>query len=186
MPSYSYKAVNDAGAQVTGVLTAENYQVALRLLDEQALYPVKVTEGIEKPTMSISRGGRVKLSQLTVFYGQLADLLRAGVPMLRALDVLARQESGGTLGQVVRELREDVAGGTALGDAMGKHPQAFSDLHASMVRAGESGGFLEDVLERIAVFCEKQDELKNKLIGALIYPCILLFAGSGVVLLLML
>lgn len=186
MPSFSYKAVNDAGAQVSGVLTAENYQVALRLLDEQALYPIKVTEGIQQQAIGLRSGGRVKLAQLTVLYGQLADLLRAGVPMLRALDVLARQESGGSLGQVVRELREDVAGGMSLGDAMAKHPRAFSDLHASMVRAGESGGFLEDVLERIAVFCEKQDELKNKLIGALIYPCILLFAGSSVVLLLML
>jgi general secretion pathway protein F/type IV pilus assembly protein PilC len=88
--------------------------------------------------------------------------------------------------QVLKELREDVAGGMALGEAMGKHPHAFSPLHSAMVRAGEQGGFLEDVLHRIAVFSEKQDELRNKVLGAMIYPCILVTVGTGVVLLLML
>ncbi len=184
MPSYSYKAVNDSGKPVSGVLTAENYQVALRLLEEQALFPVKVAEGIQDATMGVGRRRRVKTAHLTVFYGQLADLLRAGVPMLRSLDVLGKHgESGRVSGltRIVRELREDVAGGMSLGDAMGKHPYAFSPLHASMVRAGEQGGFLEDVLLRIAIFTEKQDELKNKVLGAMIYPMILVGAGSLVV-----
>ena len=138
---------------------------------------MKVSEGV------VSKGGllgkrRVKGAHLTTFYGQLADLLRAGVPMLRSLDVLSKQGSSGVLSQAVRELREDVAGGLSLGDAMGKHPQVFSDLHASMVRAGESGGFLEDVLQRIAIFCEREDELKNKIVGSMIYPCILVVLGG--------
>ncbi len=186
MPSFSYKAVNDSGAPVTGVLTAENYHVALRMLEEQALFPVKVSEGTGDGAIGGSSGKRVKLAQLTTFYSQLADLLRAGVPMLRSLDVLSRQATGGSLPQIVKELREDVAGGKSLADAMVKHPHAFSHLDASMVRAGEEGGFLEDVLERIAIFTEKQDELRNKVIGAMIYPSILVFAGGGVVLLLML
>ncbi|MFQ5463223.1 MAG: type II secretion system F family protein [Phycisphaerae bacterium] len=186
MPSFSYKAVNDSGTPVTGVLTAENYQVALRMLEEQALFPVKVSEGISDGAFGGSSQHRVKLAQLTTFYSQLADLLRAGVPMLRSLDVLSRQATGGSLSQIVKELREDVAGGMSLGDAMVKHPRAFSHLDASMVRAGEQGGFLEDVLERIAIFTEKQDELRNKVVGAMIYPSILVIAGGGVVLLLML
>ncbi|MBU0717439.1 MAG: type II secretion system F family protein [Planctomycetes bacterium] len=186
MPSFTYKAVNEGGAAVTGVLTAENYQVALRMLDEQALYPVKVSEGIEASKSPLGRSRRVKTHHLTTFYSQLADLLSAGVPLLRSLDVLSRQESGETLAQVVRELREDVAGGTALGDAMGKHPRVFSPLHSSMVRAGEQGGFLEDVLARIAIFSEKQDELRNKVVGSMVYPAILVFVGSGVLLLIML
>lgn len=177
--------MGENGQQVSGVLTAENYQVALRQLDEKALYPIAVTEGIDTGKMSFSRGRRVKTSHLTVYYGQLADLLRAGVPMLRSLDVLSKQGKRGALAQIIRELREDVAGGTSLGDAMAKHPRAFSDLHASMVRAGEQGGFLEDVLQRIALFCEKQDELKNKVVGAMIYPSILVCVGTGVVMLLM-
>ena len=182
MPSYTYNAVSKTGESVTGVLTAENYQVALRLLDEQALYPVKVSEGIAASKLSFRGGGRVKGRHLTIFYGQMADLLRAGVPILRAMDVLGRQGSQGTLSQVIRELREDVAGGSSLGDAMAKHPRVFAPLQASMVRAGEQGGFLEDVLARIAIFSEKQDELRNKVLGAMLYPFILVLVGSGVIL----
>lgn len=171
---------------MSGVLTAENYQVALRMLDEQALYPVKVAEGIKTGSMRFSRRRRVKTHELTTFYSQLADLLRAGVPMLRSLDVLSKSgPAAGGLTQILKELREDVAGGMALGEAMAKHPRAFSPLHSAMVRAGEQGGFLEDVLSRIAVFCEKQDELRNKVLGAMIYPCILMFAGTGVIALIM-
>ncbi len=185
VPSYSYKAVGDDGKPVTGVLTAENYEVALRMLDERALFPVKVSEGTDRDTLSLGRKRRVKAVHLTSFYSQLADLLKAGVPMLRSLDVLSKQASQGSLTLVLKELREDVAGGMALGEAMGKHPFVFSPLHASMVHAGEHGGFLEEVLARIAIFSEKQDELRNKVIGAMIYPAILVFVGSGVVLLLM-
>ena len=185
MPSYTYRAVSSTGKSEEGVLTAENYQVALRQLEERALFPVKVTEGLQESKVPFSRGRRVKTQHLTTFYSQLADLLRAGVPMLRSLDVMGRQSGQGGLPQIIKELREDVAGGMSLGDAMAKHPRAFSPLHSSMVRAGEQGGFLEDVLQRIAIFSEKQDELHNKLIGSMIYPCILVIAGGGVVLLLM-
>jgi general secretion pathway protein F/type IV pilus assembly protein PilC len=186
MPSYSYRALSEGGQAVSGVLTAENYQVALRQLEEKALYPVRVTEGLEQRGVSLRGGGRVSSKHLTVFFGQLADLLRAGVPLLRALDVLGRQASHGGLTRIVREMREDVAGGHSLGDAMAKHPRAFTELQASMVRAGEQGGFLEDVLARIATFLEKQDELRNKVIGSMIYPCLLVTVGAGVVLLIML
>jgi len=185
MPSYTYRAVTETGASTTGILTAENYQVALRMLDERALYPIKVTEGVGRRSLTFGRRRRVKVHHLTTFYSQLADLLKAGVPMLRSLDVLSRQGSHGALTLFVRELREDVAGGTALGDAMGKHPNVFSPLHASMVRAGEQGGFLEEVLARIAIFSEKQDELRNKVVGAMIYPAILVLVGSLVLFLVM-
>src|SRR3990172_5164357 len=118
MPTFTYKAVSNAGRHVSGVLTAENYLVALRMLDEQALYPIHVGEGVEAGRVGWRLGRRVKTSHLTIFYGQLADLLKAGVPMLRSLDVLSGQGSQGALVQIVKELREDVAGGMSLGDAM--------------------------------------------------------------------
>lgn len=185
MPSFRYRAVSDSGEQVAGVVTAENYLVALRMLEEQALYPIKVTEGAQQSSFGIGGPKRVKRAHLTVFYSQLADLLRAGVPMLRSLDVLSGKGSKGALSQVVKELREGVAGGSSLADSMAKHPHVFSQLHASMVRAGESGGFLEDVLQRIGIFSEKQDELRNKVRGAMIYPSILVFFGSVVLIFIM-
>jgi general secretion pathway protein F/type IV pilus assembly protein PilC len=187
MPSFTYKAVGQGGKHVSGVLTAENYAVALRQLDEQSLFPILVREGIEQGHVPFARGRRrrVKGSHLTTFYSQLADLLKAGVPMMRSLDVLARQKSTGSLQMTVREMREDVAGGMALGEAMAKYPHAFSPLHASMVRAGEQGGFLEDVLTRIAIFSERQDELRNKLLGAMIYPIILVLIAAVILILLM-
>ncbi|MCH7838791.1 MAG: type II secretion system F family protein [Planctomycetes bacterium] len=185
MPSYTYKAVKSSGQPISGVLTAENYGVALRQLEEQSLFPVTVTEGVAASGLGIWRRRGVKTAHLTTFYSQLADLLRAGVPMLRSLDVLSRQGSQGGLSIILKELREAVAGGMSLGDAMAKHPHVFSPLQSSMVRAGEQGAFLEDVLHRIAIFSEKQDELRNKVLGAMIYPMILVFVGTIVVTFLM-
>ena len=185
MPTYSYRAIGQDGQAVAGSLTAENYQVALRLLDEQALMPVNVKEGAIKARSITGRVKRVKLRYLVTYYSQLGDLLRAGVPMLRALDVLAKQDANPVLTEVVREVREDVAGGASLADAMEKHPNAFSELDAAMIRAGERGGFLEDVLTRISSFVERQNELRNKVVGSLVYPAVLLGAGTLVVTFLM-
>jgi len=182
MPTFTYKARTTDGRTVSGVLTAESQQAALRTLDQRALLPVELTEGTgAQRSLLLGRRKQIKGRVLAQFYGQLADLLRAGVPVLRSLDVLVRQASEPALTEILREVREDVAGGSSLGDAMEKHPNAFSELHVSMVRAGERGGFLEDVLARIAVFTERQDELRSKLVGSLIYPCVLMFGGLGVV-----
>ena len=124
---------------------------------------------------------RVKAQALATFYGQFADLLVAGVPVLRSLELLAKQSSSPLLSEVVLEVREDVSSGDSLADALAKHPRVFAELQVAMVRAGEKGGFLEEILTRIAKFTEHQNELRSKLMGALIYPCILLSAGMGVV-----
>src|SRR5205814_7418915 len=110
---------------------------------------------------------------MAAFYSQLADLLRSGVPLLRSLDILERQCSQPALGEVIREVRARVADGTSLADAMLQHPNAFNELTVSMVRAGQEGGFLEDVLKRIADFTEHQEDLKSKVVGALAYPVFL-------------
>jgi general secretion pathway protein F/type IV pilus assembly protein PilC len=181
MPSFTYIARNSSGQTVSGVLTADNQQQVLRNLDELALFPVEVREG-GKAARALG-GGRRKVSpkRIAVVYSQFADLLRAGVPALRALDVLHRQNANAVLKEILREVREDLSSGQTLADAMSKHPNAFNPLHVSMIRAGEKGGFLEDVLQRIAVFVDRQNELRNKLVGALLYPAILVFVGSGIV-----
>ncbi len=186
MPTFTYKAVDTHGKQNEGTLVAETQQAAMKLLTDRALFPVEISEGGEARRGSFIGGARkVKLRLVAAFYGQLADLLKAGVPMLRALDVLARQSSSAIMGEVVREVREDVAGGMSLADALTKHPRAFHELHIAMVRAGERGGFLEDVLARIAGFIERQDELRNKLMGSMIYPALLVFVGGGLIIVLM-
>jgi general secretion pathway protein F/type IV pilus assembly protein PilC len=107
---------------------------------------------------------------MVTFFSQLADLLRAGVPLLRCLEILEKQSANANLSEILREIHAKVADGTTLGDAMAMYPKAFNELSVSMVRAGQEGGFLEDVLERIANFTEHQEDLKAKVIGALAYP----------------
>lgn len=186
MATFTYKAKTRAGQTVTGVLTAESQQAALRTLDDRSLFPLLVTEGGQASKAAITgRKKKLRLKTLANFYSQLSDLLRAGVPVLRSLDVLARQNSDALLSEILRDIHSDVSGGETLADAMTKHPNAFNELAVAMVRAGEQGGFLEDVLVRIAVFTERQDELRNKVLGSLVYPAMLMLAGTGVVTFLM-
>ncbi len=182
MPTFAYKARNATGAQVRGNLLAESALAAARILDERSLLPTEIEEQRpESRSLLTGRSRRVSLTKVGLMYEQLADLLRAGVPILRALEVLSQQSTSAALSRVVREVREDVSGGDSLADAMKKHGHAFPELHASMVRAGEKGGFLEDVLQRLSEFVSRQDALKNKFIGALIYPCVLLAGALGAV-----
>jgi len=180
MPSFSYTARNLEGKTIRGVLSAESESQALRSLDEQSLFPIDLREG----GVARSLGGRkkkVKPAVVAIMYSQFSDLLRAGVPALRSLDVLSRQTSNAVLREVLNEVRDSISGGHTLADAMAEHPNAFSPLHVSMIRAGEKGGFLEDVLARIALFTERQNELRNKLVGACLYPAILMCVGGIIV-----
>ncbi len=182
MPTFSYKARSANGESVRGTLLADSPLAAARVLDEKALLPVEIEEvKAQGRSVFTGRTRRLSLSKVGQMYEQLADLLRAGVPILRSLEVLGQQASSPSLSQVLREVRDDVAGGDSLADAMLKHPYAFPELHASMVRAGEKGGFLEDVLARLSEFVSRQDALKNKFIGAMIYPAVLLVGALGAV-----
>lgn len=181
MPTFAYKARSTSGEEVKGTLIADSSLAAARVLDEKALLPVELEE--LRPRRSLLTGGarRISMSKVGQMYEQLADLLRAGVPILRALEVLSQQTTSPALSQVLREVKDDVAGGDALAEAMSKHKNAFPELHASMVRAGEKGGFLEDVLANLSDFVNRQDALKNKFIGALIYPSVLMLGAAGAV-----
>ncbi|MGD8453051.1 MAG: type II secretion system F family protein [Phycisphaerae bacterium] len=186
MPTFSYRARDLSGQETRGTLVADTVAAATRLLGDRSLMPVAVDE-VQTADRSLltGRARRVKLAKIGLMYEQLADLLRAGVPMLRALSVLCEQSASPALSRVLRELREDVSGGDSLADAMARHPHAFPELHASMIRAGEKGGFLEDVLSRLAEFVHRQDMLRNKFIGAMIYPCVLLLGAIGAVVFIM-
>ncbi|MFQ5804876.1 MAG: type II secretion system F family protein [Phycisphaerae bacterium] len=186
MPTFAYKARNTTGAQVNGTLVADTAAAAARILDERTLLPIEVSE-VKAGGRSFLTGGsrRVSPSKVGILYEQLADLLRAGVAVLRALQVLSRQAASPALTRVLREVHDDVAGGATLADAMDRHRHAFSHLHVSMIRAGEKGGFLEEVLTRVSEFVRRQDELRNKFIGSMIYPCILMLGGLTAITVLM-
>ena len=180
MPDFAYVALARTGQKSTGTLTASSEREAAAQLDARGLFPVEV-----KATRAASAGGRVfgrvGGRHLATFYGQLADLLHAGVPLLRSLELLERQTPNKRLAAVLKEVRLKVADGRGLAEAMGQHPKVFDDLAVSMIRAGQEGGFLEDVLKRTAVFVEHQQDLKAKVVGSLAYPAFLAVAGFLVV-----
>jgi general secretion pathway protein F/type IV pilus assembly protein PilC len=162
---------------VKGAIQADSHDAVVRALDEKRLFPVRVAE----KASGASRRGRVRRREVGVVYGQLADLIRADVPLLRALDVITRSTVNRRLAALIGGVRDDVAGGKALADAMAAHPEVFAPLHVAMVRAGERAGFLEDVLANMAVFIERQDELQSKVLGALAYPALVASLGTVVV-----
>ncbi|SFI48119.1 type II secretion system F family protein [Planctomicrobium piriforme] len=181
MPDYQYTAREMSGQQISGTLTATSEKEALASLASKNLFPIRVDMAASSKASEKQLGRRVPSRVLAVFYSQLADLLRSGVPLLRSLELLSRQSTHPALKVVVQDVRDQVADGSRLYDAMRQHPKAFNELMISMVRAGEEGGFLEDVLKRIADFTEHQEELKGRVIGAMVYPIFLLSVGGLVV-----
>jgi general secretion pathway protein F len=180
MPDFQYTARELSGAQVTGVLSAGTEREVMGLLSAKNLFPLEIRLAEQAKAKQASLRRRVSGRVLATFYTQLADLLRAGVPLLRSLNTLERQTRNATLKAVVQEVRDAVADGTRLAEAMRQH-SAFSDLAVSMVRAGEEGSFLEDSLARLAEFTEHQEDLKGRVAGAMIYPVILSVLGTVVV-----
>jgi len=181
MPDFQYVARKASGTQVTGVLTANSQQEVLNSLAARSLFPVKVDLADEAIAEQKLIGRRVRARQLAVFYTQLADLLRSGVPLLRSLELLQRQTSHATFKLVIQDVKDRVADGTPLAEAMRHHPKVFTELAVSMIRAGEEGSFMEDVLKRISVFTEHQEDLKGRVVGAMIYPIFLLIVGAIIV-----
>jgi general secretion pathway protein F len=167
---------------VTDVQSAATRQEVLRSLAERHLFPVQIEE-TDASALASSEAGNVRVApkHVAIFLTQMADLLRSGVPLLRSLELLERQSISPKLQVVVRAVRDDVAEGKRFAEALGKHPRTFGELAVSMVRAGEEGGFLEDVLQRIANFLEHQQELRARVTGAMVYPLFLLGMGTLIV-----
>jgi general secretion pathway protein F/type IV pilus assembly protein PilC len=174
--TYEYVARNAGGEEVSGLIQAESQAAVVRALDEKRLFPVRVME--QNKAGKGGRTGRVRSSDVGVMYGQLSDLLAADVPALRALDILVRSTVNRRLAGLLNRVREDVAAGKGLADSMALYPEVFKPLHVAMVRAGERAGFLEEVLMNLASFVERQDELRNKVLGAMVYPLLVAAVGA--------
>lgn len=174
MPRFQYTALDATGKRLAGVLSGQNEQAVLAELEGRALMPVQITEKPERASL-----GRKSLSarKLAEVYIQLADMLQAGVPVLRAINVLAGQKDA-RVASVFREISAAVSEGDELGEAMARRPDIFKPTHVSIVRAGEKGGFLEDAVARLGQFVETQAELRGKLTGSMIYPLVLVGMGG--------
>ena len=178
MPQFQYTAMTDAGARVSGSLEADSEAAVLRTLEEKKLFPVSV-QGKGGTAAGKPPRRRVRMADLGTLYSQLADLLGSGVPLLRALDSLIRSTPGATLKALLREIRGSVAEGKSLTETLRQYPEIFPPLHVAMIQAGERAAFMEEVLHSLAGFIERFEELRSKVIGALIYPALL--AGLGTV-----
>ncbi len=177
MPTFRYVALNPVGRRVSGVLAGASEQAVLAELESRQLTPVEIAGGEEGAGV---RRRRVSGRRLGEAYEQLSDLLHAGVPLLRGLKLLGGQKSRGAVGTVFRELAEGVEKGADLAAAMEQTPGVFPTVHVAMVRAGERGGFLEQVLARLGRLVVKQADLRSKVVGNLIYPGVLCVTGIAV------
>jgi type IV pilus assembly protein PilC len=188
MASFAYTAINARGLEVEGVVAANDLTSAREQLQRRGLLADKISEldtGESLGEKRISLGGGVKAKSLQVFSRQFATMIEAGLSVVQSLVVLEDQTSDPMLAQVVTQLRYDVEAGLMLSEAMARHPKVFSRLYVAMVEAGEAAGILDIVLDRVAVQIEKQEAIKRRVKGAMIYP-ILVFVFATLVLIAML
>ncbi|MGD0088546.1 MAG: type II secretion system F family protein [Planctomycetota bacterium] len=190
MATYVYEAMDGQGKEVKAEIEAANETEAADKIRALNFFPTKVLpKGGKAPkggpsdaaamgratSIKGKRGGlafyfRVNQKQLTQFTRQFATLLDAGLPVVRSLDILHVQLKPGLLKFAVGDVKEDVEGGSSLSDALGKHPNVFDKLYVNMIRAGEAGGVLDEILNRLADYREKAQRLQQRIIGALVYP----------------
>jgi len=213
MPKFNYTAMDAKGKEITGALDADSEAAAVTLLRGKYPFLVSIAEvGKEKkksrkddphaapttvPGKSAAPKGfgqieikfltatTVKTKILSTFTRQLATLIDAGLPLVRGLNVLAKQEKNQVLKRTVTKLVESVEGGSTFSEALAQHPKIFNKLYVNMVRAGEAGGVLDVVLVRLADFQEKAQKIKNKVISAMVYPVVVLFVAIGILIFLM-
>ena len=169
MPTFTYTARTSSGELKSATIDATTRDDAVAQLKRQRLTIVKVDENKPKKAR-----GSIGMRDIVIFTRQFSTMINAGLPLVQALDILARQSENKALAQTVREVVFDVESGHTVADAMRKHPKAFTDLYTNMVAAGEQGGILDTILGRLAVFLEKNDALVRKVKGAMIYPSVIM------------
>ncbi|GHT43234.1 type IV pilus biogenesis protein PilC [Planctomycetales bacterium] len=171
MPEYRYTARNPEGSKVEGVLDAATEAELIGSLSAAGLFPLEISPVLHQTTTGKVR--RISGQLLAGLYSQLADLLRSGVPLLRALKILQEQSSNANLKYILDNIYRQVEAGETLSDAMLQYPTVFGEMSVQMIRAGGEGGFLEESLTHVADYTEAQDDLKGRIVGALVYPVLL-------------
>jgi type IV pilus assembly protein PilC len=173
MATFTYTARALNGQLKSSTIEAKNRDEVVQQLRKQKLTVVKVDEQAKKKT-----GGKISMRDIVIFTRQFATMINAGLPLVQALDILAKQSEAPALKEVTRQVVFDVESGHTVADALRKHPKAFTDLYTNMVAAGEAGGILDTILLRLAVFLEKNDALVRKVKGAMIYPGVIMSVAA--------
>src|SRR5688500_8316765 len=197
MATFAFEAMNSSGQEVKEEIEATSSEEAIAKIRSKGYFPTKVREKaakksakkkgpevggpmVAKKKMPLSVGG-VPRKQLVSFTRQLSTLQDAGLPILRSLQILEQQQKPGLLKAIIGGVADEVEGGGTLSDAMAKYPKAFDKLYTNMIAAGEAGGVLDLILSRLADFMEKAAKLKKKVIGAMIYPAVVITIAVGIV-----
>jgi type IV pilus assembly protein PilC len=201
MPKFSYVAMDSRGKETKGTLEVANQNEAIGRIKEMGFFPTKVVEDKGGPAASVAKkaakgkkggvdlnfqikipglSGRVKSKVLCTFTRQLATLVQAGLPLLRGLRVLQKQEKSANLRTILGDLAVSIEGGSTFSEALAQHPKVFNRLFVNMVKAGEIGGVLEVVLKRLSEFMEKAQKIKGKVIAAMFYPCAVMCVATAI------
>ncbi|MEK7793440.1 MAG: type II secretion system F family protein [Candidatus Hydrogenedentota bacterium] len=187
---YAYKATNKHGKEVFGIIDSDNQALAIQDVRSLGLYPTSMREArkADERRARKKKGGinelyfgGVKQKQIVILTRQLATLIDAGLPLLRSLNILISQQKPSKIRDILREISADVQQGSTFSEGLAKHPKAFDRLYVNMVRAGEVGGMLETVLNRLAIFMEKRMALVRRVRGAMVYPVFVVLAATGIV-----
>lgn len=201
MPTFQYIAMDPQGTEKRGTIEASNETAALARIREQGLFPTKVAKAGKGRKGKAKKSGKkdalqielklpsfmysVKAKTLMIFTRQFATLVNAGLPLLRGIQVLQRQEKNPALKKALSEMGDAIQGGGTLAEAMGQHSKIFNRLYVNMVKAGELGGVLDQVLLRLSEFMEKAEKIKGKVMSAMIYPIVVLIMAVLILIFLM-
>lgn len=187
MALYSYEAFTKEGKKVKGIVDATSIAAVREQLGRQTLYPITISLASEEARFGFFRRllvRNVSLKEKILYTKQLAVLLKAGVPLLQALELLVEQFTG-RLHSILITIKDDVKGGVSLADAMERYPRVFDTIYVQLVRAGEASGKLDEILVRLTDYLERREAIKRKVRGALQYPIIQLVIALGVVIILL-
>ncbi len=178
--TFAFRAVDTLGAKVNGEVESESRENVAEMLRGRGLVALEVKLKTKSAELSFDRFARVGLEDLSLMTRQLATMISSGLALMRALTVLETQTENPKLKATIITVRQDIETGASLSDALERHPKVFSELYVAMIRAGETGGFLEDSLIRVSDQLESQNRLKRQVKGAMVYPAVVCTIAIGV------